>query len=149
MRTPSSSRPRPRVLGIGSRPVAYSTASAGIGPAVVQHEPPAGALEVMDRGARADVQPAPLHLRGRGRAHVAVEPAQRLGAADDQRGLDAKRVEDGRELDADVAAADHDQVAGSVLHVLERVIRGDRELEPGQRRHVRPGADGHRMRLAV
>jgi hypothetical protein len=134
----------PEAAGIGDR-VAPGGVQHGIGRdragGGVQHEPPAGRLEVMDRGARAHVQPAPPHLRGGGGAHVAVEPAQRLGAPDDQRGLDAQGVEDGRQLDPDIAAADHDQTAGAVLQVLERVIRSDRELEAGQRRHVGPGAD--------
>ena len=107
----------------------------------MQDEAAAGALEAVDRGARADVEAAPPHRLGRGGAHVAVEAAERLGPADHQRGPDAERMADRRQLDPDVAAADHDQVVGPVRHVLERVVRGDREVEPGQGRQARPRAD--------
>ena len=145
MRTPSSSRPRPRVLGIGSRPVAYSTASRRDRPGRgVQHE-------AARRRARGGRPWCSCGCRARAALISSVAAARtsrskpRSGsvAADHQRGLDAERVEDAGELDADIAAADHDQMAGPVLHVLERVVGGDGELDARQRR---AGSAGRRPR---
>ena len=45
------------------------------------------------------------------------------------------------ELDPDVAAADHDQMVRLLLHVLERVVRGDGEIQSRQVGQARPRAD--------
>ncbi|MNN26122.1 hypothetical protein D3C81_1396210 [compost metagenome] len=73
-------------------------------------------------------------------AHRLVEAAQEALAAVQQRGLRAQTVEDRGELDGDIAAADHQYALGQLLEI-EGFVGGDRQLAPGDLRHLRPAAD--------
>ena len=64
------------------------------------------------------------HLLGQAVAQLLVEAAQDLGAAVEERGLDAEAVEDAGELHGDVAAAD-DQDRLRQLSQVERLVGGD------------------------
>jgi hypothetical protein len=73
------------------------------------------------------------HLRLEMLAQVVVETAQDILAPVDQGHLGAQPVEDGGELDGDVAAA-LDQNAGGQFVEMERLVRGDDVFDAGDRR---------------
>ena len=141
-RLPAVSRPRPLVCG--ARPVANITTSLSRSAApskVVDESRPPSSPATCAWHPRMTLMPLPLHLAGQVRAHVIVEATQDVGAAHDERGLDAQPVEDAGELHGDIAAADDDHPPGQALQV-EGFVRGDRQLDPGQLRHDRPAAGG-------
>jgi hypothetical protein len=70
---------------------------------------------------------------------IDVGVAPDLLAPVDERGVDAETVEDAGELDRYVAAADdHDRLRQPLQ--VERLVRVDRVLDAGDRRHDRPAA---------
>ncbi|ABA48398.1 hypothetical protein BURPS1710b_0499 [Burkholderia pseudomallei 1710b] len=105
-----------------------------------ERQPAVGAaLDRLDRRARMDGDTLLRHLAMQRVPHVVVEAAQDLLAAIEQVDIDAEPVEDARELDRDVAAAD-DRDPLRQLGQLERLARRDRVLDAGNRRQHRPRA---------
>ena len=88
-----------------------------------------------------------LHRGVEHATQVPVEAREDLGAAVDQRRIDAETMEDVGEFDGDVSAAGDRDGPRQGLQV-EGLVRGDAEFVAGQR-GMRPGptADGHEDRL--
>ncbi len=70
-----------------------------------------------------------LHLVAQAVAHVLVEAAQDVGAAQADMDLGAEALEQSRELHRDIAAADHQQAARKSGQV-EDLVRGDGVFQP-------------------
>src|SRR5258706_14941511 len=83
--------------------------------------------------AEVDRQPLVSHLLGDALAELGIEAAQQALAAIRERGLHAQAVEDRREFERDVAAADDQRALRQFLE-MERFVGGDGVLASLDRR---------------
>src|SRR6185437_288239 len=98
--------------------------------------------DALDLGLGTDVDAARLQRIVHEGAALLVEAAQHAIAPDHDVDRAAQPMEDAGELDGDVAAADDGDAPGQRVGQVERLVRGDRELVPGDRRHLGPAAGG-------
>ena len=123
---------KPEPFTFGWRPVANITWSATIVLAVGQLDAKP-VIHLLDRGDRLpgdDLDAAPLHFVAQMRAHVVVEAAQNIIAAIDQRHIAAEAGKDSGKLHRDIAAALDENALRKLLE-MERLVRGNHVLEPG------------------
>ncbi len=92
------------------------------------------ALQPLDGAPEAQVHPLGIGLAERG-GDLGIEAAQQRLSAVEQGRLGAERGEDARELDRDVAAADHEDARRLGLQI-EHAVRVDGEFRAGDQRLV-------------